>query len=143
MKLSEKINFIIYRIRERGLEVFLLSHEEGEEWHIPQGKIGDHTQQVLYDTDKVIELDPVLKENNLMEGAVAMEADWHEIPSLKNLLRQDLGQFKGKLDEVLPELEHGSFVAVKEALRRVMPHQYAFLKELKEIIVDRNSVKDL
>ena len=45
--------------------------------------------------------------------------------------------------EKIREMEKGSFFAFKEALKKVLPHQYAFLKELKEILSDRNSTKNI
>jgi hypothetical protein len=32
-------------------------------------------------------------------------------------------------------------VAVKDVLKRVMPEQYAFLKELKDVVVEKNQAK--
>lgn len=143
MSISNKINLIIYRIRERGLEVFLLSHDKDRDLKIPQGKLEDSRHESLFREDRLIELDPVKKEDGHLEEAYAVEGDWHDIPSLKGLLKEDLYFVKDKIEEILPEVEEGTFVAVKEALRKALPHQYAFLKELKEIITDRNSVKDL
>lgn len=143
MNIGEKMNLIVYRIREKGLEVFLLSREEGAELHIPQGKIADDQNRQLFQKDSLIELDPVEKEDGAKEQAYAVEGDWHDIPSLKNMLKEDFHFVKDKIEELLPEVEKGTFVAVKEAVKKMMPHQYAFLKELKDIITDRNSVKDL
>jgi predicted NUDIX family NTP pyrophosphohydrolase len=140
MDLSKKANLIIYRLREKGLEIFLInSDEQGESWEIPQGTLLDEHSQSLLEAERLIELDPVEEENGRVEQAWAVEGDWHEIPSLKSMLYEDAKYLKGKLKE----LEKGGFFAVKEALKKVMPHQYQFLKELKDIITDRNSVKDI
>jgi predicted NUDIX family NTP pyrophosphohydrolase len=141
MKLSEKIHFIIYRIRESGLEIFLLSHERDENLRIPHGKLPENKS--LFVEDQLIELDAVEQENGQIEQAYAVEGDWHDIPSLKSMLKEDFHFVKGKIEEVMPELEKGTFVAVKEALKKVMPNQYAYLKELKDILLDRNSVKGI
>ncbi|MFT4973965.1 MAG: hypothetical protein ACI9JY_003178, partial [Saprospiraceae bacterium] len=37
----------------------------------------------------------------------------------------------------------GTFVAVKEALKKVLPHQYDMLKELKDTLLERNSLKNM
>ncbi|MDX1941020.1 MAG: hypothetical protein SFU99_10745 [Saprospiraceae bacterium] len=133
--LSKKISLIIYRFRERGLEVFLMNNAENEEnWSIPEGELNNQLSQ-----DRMIELDPVQQENGATEEAYAVEGDWHDIPSLKAMLYEDAMQLK----EQLKTMDKGTFVAVKEAVKKVLPHQYKFLKELKEILVDRNSVKDL
>ena len=81
----------------------------------------------------------VLKENGEKEEAWAVEGDWHEIPSLKSMIYEDAVHLKEKLKE----MEKGTFFVVKEAFKKVLPHQYKFLKELKEILVDRNSTRDL
>lgn len=143
MSLGDKVNFIVYRIREKGLEVFLLSHDKEDELHIPQGNVASGNNKILFKEDELIELDPIEKEDGLVERSFAVEGDWHDIPSLKGLIKKDIYFVKDKFEEILPELEKGTFIAVKEALKKVMPHQYNFLKELKEIITDRNSVKDI
>jgi predicted NUDIX family NTP pyrophosphohydrolase len=141
MNLSKKINLIIYRFRERGLEVFLVNDPENtENWSIPEGNMHDQdSPQQRIRQDKFIELDPVQQENGNTEEAYAVEGEWHDIPSLKVMLLEDALHLKEKIKE----LDKGTFFAVKEAFKKVLPHQYKFLKELKDILVDRNSVKDL
>ena len=130
----KKAHLIIYRIRQRGLEVFLVNHDiEGDDWHLPQTPM----QQMQ---KNAIELDPVNKDGEEFQ-AYAVEGDWHDIPSLKGLIKQDV---KFVADKVFEELEkHGTYFAVKDAFKKVMPQQYTFLSELKEIISEKNSVKDL
>ena len=140
MSLSKKANLIIYRFREKGLEVLLVnSDEKGQNWVIPKGQVGEEKREALIDPEQLIELDPVKKENGAMEEAWAVEGDWHDIPSLKSMIYEDARFIKNKIEE----MEKGTFFVVKEAFKKVMPHQYKFLKELKDILVDRNSVKDL
>ncbi len=141
MSLRNQLHFVIYRIRERGLEVFLLSRDKDEMLHIPKGKLDNTQQKSLTQEDKLIELDPISGEHDL--HACAIEGDWHDIPSLKGMLKEDINEVKDKIEEILPELEQGTFVAVKDALKKVMPEQYEFLKELKDIITDRNSVNGI
>ncbi|MCB0571467.1 MAG: hypothetical protein KDC66_16970 [Phaeodactylibacter sp.] len=138
MNLSKKANLIIYRFREKGLEVFLVnSGQDKENWQIPQGPLNDERSRSLRDEDRLIELDPIQQESGGLEEAWAVEGDWHEIPSLKDMLYEDAKYLKDKV------MEMGAFFVVKEAFRKVLPHQYQFLKELKDILVDRNSVRDL
>lgn len=137
--LSKKISLIIYRFRERGLEIFLMNDpENAENWSIPEGELTGQTPEKL-PQDRMIELDPVQQENGATEEAYAVEGDWHDIPSLKGMLYEDAMLLK----EQLKAMDKGAFVAVKEAVKKVLPHQYQFLKELKDILADRNSVKDL
>ncbi len=130
----KKAHVIIYRIRQRGLEVFLVNNElENDEWQFPQTTVNSLRSNS-------IELDPIEKDGE-EHRAIAVEGDWHDIPSLKGLIKQDI---RLVTDKVFDELEkHGSYFAVKEAVKKLMPQQYAFLKELKEIISEKNSVQDL
>ena len=141
MSLAKKVNLIIYRFRERGLEIFLVNAPDSEEWAIPQNQTGaEAPNSLISDADRFIELDPIHAENGAKEEAFAVEGEWHDIPSLKSMLYEDAVHLKDKLQN---EMNQGAFVAFKEAFKKVMPHQYAFLKELKDILTDRNSVKDL
>ena len=137
MNFKEKANLIIYRFREKGLEVFLenSSREEGK-WGFPEGNPGDSSAS---DEDRFIALDPVEQADGQQEKAIAVEGDWHDIPSLKNMLVEDAKVLKDKLEG----MENGTYFAVKEAFKKVLPHQYQFLKELKDILVDRHSTRDL
>ena len=131
MDFRKKVNLIIYRFKERGLEVFFFN--EGENFSLPQGDIEDTSQ-----FDDCIKLDPVEAEGNTNE-AVAVEGDWHEIPSLKAMLYDDAMLLKEKIKSI----EQGGFLDIKDALKNALPHQYAFLKELKDVLRDRNSLRDL
>lgn len=146
MSSIEQTDVIIYRVRETGLEVFLVhpsaaaqaETESDESLHIPG------TDQFVPErlSDRYIALDPVTDANGQQRNAIAIEADWHEIPSLRALIYEDYRVAKEKarhhLKNILPSMERGAYVAVKEAFRRIMPEQYAFLKELKEIVAEKN-----
>jgi hypothetical protein len=137
MNLKEKAKLIIYRFRERGLEIFLVPEED--QWQFPQGPDAGEKAQVLMQEDRLIALDPVHKADGETEQAYAVEGDWHDIPSLKGMLYEDAVALKEKIEE----LERGSFVAIKEAVKRALPHQYQLLKELKEVLVDRNLTRNI
>lgn len=140
MDLRKKVNLIIYRFRERGLEVFLMNDpQNNENWGFPQGDLQDKSEENPDDIDKMIALDPVQQADGDLEEGWAVEGDWHEIPSLKSMLYEDAMQLKEKIRE----MESGTYVLLKDALKKVVPHQYEMLKELKDILTDRNSVKDL
>ncbi|MEM6394894.1 MAG: hypothetical protein AAF741_01005 [Bacteroidota bacterium] len=128
MELSKKVSLIFYRFKERGLEVFMLN--KSDEWGLPEGEVCQGDQP------DCIELDP----SHESDEALAMEGDWHEIPSLKGMLYEDAQLLKEKLKEI----EGGAYVTIKDALKkRLSPAQYEFLKELKDILTDRNSVRDI
>jgi hypothetical protein len=140
MDLRKKVNLIIYRFRERGLEVFLMNDpQEDDNWAFPQGDLQEKQEEHSEDLDKMIALDPVQQADGDLEEGWAVEGDWHEIPSLKSMLYEDAMQLKEKIKG----MEKGTYVLLKDALKKVLPHQYEMLKELKDILTDRNSVKDL
>ena len=148
MSLLNKANLIIYRVRDKGLEVFLMKpkeENEDSEWCIPQGALKDQAKTLaLVQQDQAIELDPVDNLEGETEGAIAVEGDWHDIPSLKCLMKDDALFVKDTLQQIIPDMEsQGSYFAIKEAFKKVLPNQYEFLKELKDIIKERNSTKYL
>lgn len=139
MSMLEQARLIIYRIKEKGLEIFLVN--SGAQWDFPE--IPNSSPEVQPSRD-FIALDPVkIKEDGAVAQALAVEGDWHDIPSLKSLLHKDVEQLKDQLDRIAPDMEKGAFFALTEALRKVGPDHDAFIKELKEIIRDRNSIRNL
>lgn len=145
MELSKTASLIIYRIREKGLEVFMLNNDKDEsKWQLPQREMEQTATLPVNANEKFITLDPVRQADGKVEEGIAVEGDWHDIPSLKSLLKEDVEFVKTQIKQMGSDvMEKGTFVAVKEAIKRVAPHQYEMLKELKDIITDRNSVKDL
>ena len=142
MEIHKSASLFIYRIREKGLEIFL--ERNGDSWQIPQQVIDANDAIPEEDKEKIIELDPVTHEDGQVGQGIAVEGDWHDIPSLKSLFKQDVKFMANQLKLMIPEaMEKGTYVAIKEAFKRVAPHQYEMLKELKDIITDRNSVKDM
>ncbi len=136
MSVFDHARLVIYRINRKGLEVFLLkSKAEGDEkWSIPEGILKYKKNQEL------IELEPFEDENGKMQQIIAMEADWHEIPSVRAIIKEDVHIIKTTIKENLP-LEQGTYVVAKEAFKKVLPNEYKALKELKDILFDRNSTK--
>ncbi|GAB5552468.1 MAG: hypothetical protein Sapg2KO_20590 [Saprospiraceae bacterium] len=139
MDFSKKVNLIIYRFKEKGLEIFLENLDQDDQWQIPAQDAPQKKAQFIIGEERLIELDPVQNEGGDQEEAWAVEGEWHDIPSLKSMLYEDAVFLKDQIKH----MEKGGFITIKEAFKKVMPHQYQFLKELKDILTDRNSVKDL
>ncbi|MFK8006011.1 MAG: hypothetical protein AB8H03_06555 [Saprospiraceae bacterium] len=138
MNVLDQVRVVVYRINKKGLEIFLVNEEDN--WQIPKGSFQQTPASILSE-DNLIELEPTQNSNGNMQRALAVEGDWHDIPSIRGIIKDDVRIVKDQLKQRIPGLEQGTFVAVKEAVKRVMPEEYACLKELKEIIVDRNSAK--
>jgi len=149
MPANEQVDLFIYRVRESGLEVYLVNKEDmpiSEESNWATLSAAEDAPERLRQAN-CIELEPVTDADGTSRKAIAIEADWHELPSLRALIYEDYRVAKEKAREklrnLIPDVEHGTFFAVKEAFRRVLPEQYAFLKELKEVLVEKNSTKYL
>lgn len=137
---NEQVDVIIYRVRETGLEVFLVNPDQNNaDNDALQAPDYIDVQSALM--SNCIELEPVTDANGDARKAIAIEADWHEIPSLRALMYEDYRVAKEKAKQHIRNIEHGAYVAVKEAFKRIMPAQYAFLKELKEVLVEKETTK--
>jgi len=133
MDIREKLHLVVYRVREKGLEVFVRDGED-DLYELPEA-----IDASTFDTRDSIELDAFESADERAKG-LAIEGDYHDIPSLKGLLINDARKLRNQLRE-LPSAEEGTFIAVKEVAKRLLPSQYRMLKELREILVDRNSTK--
>lgn len=149
MPVNEQVDVFIYRVRETGLEVYLVNPDEKclpENAQLTAISTLENAPERLRHGN-CIELEPVTDANGASRKAIAIEADWHELPSLRALIYEDYRVAKEKAREkiknLIPDLEQGTFIAVKEAFKRILPEQYAFLKELKEVLVEKNSTKYL
>lgn len=129
-----KIRFIFYRFHDKGLEFFLV--KENDQWTLPSGHTKDQTQRFFNREGEMIELEA--GEIDRMKN-LAIEADWHDMPSIRGLIKHDLKM----VEEKFLGLEEGSYLAAKEAFKKVLPQEYALLKELKDILFDRNLTQNI
>lgn len=141
MSLLNIVRVIVYRFHEKGLEVFLLDDDlknNTEIWKLPKSKI-----QELQLPSEFIEINDPDGINVSTHRTIAIEADWHEMPSIRGLLKNDARIVKELVKETLPGAEKGAYVAIKEVMKKSLPSQYKMLKELKDILVDRNLLRYL
>ncbi len=127
MNAKDKARIILYRCHEKGLEVLLIKpdlHKDGSIWKLPRGNYG-----------KLNQLDPIELARCEKEGChnMAIEADWHQIPSVRGILKHDFLRLGNKVKSI----SEYSYINVKEALKEVLPEEYAAIKELKDILTDR------
>lgn len=135
MNVLDSIRLIIYRFHEKGLEVFMVDQEEVC-CCLPAKYLIDDQK------NKLIELEPVDLDGSKVK-AFAIEGDWHQIPSIRQLVKQDVKVVTGKVLDKTSDLERGTYIAIKEAIKKSLPHEYAMLKELKDILLDRNLVRNI
>ncbi|MEO5906949.1 MAG: hypothetical protein ABIQ11_09495 [Saprospiraceae bacterium] len=145
MTVFDTIRVVVYRFHEKGLEIFLVHSDlDKENWQIPFADIAKYNDHNLEIGNRFISLES----NELPDGSTAMtcaiEGDWHDIPSIRKLIRQDLKLVSSKMDmmdQII--LEKGTFFAIKEAFKKVLPNEYKVLHELKDILFHRNLVKNI
>ncbi len=144
MSVLDLARVIIYRFHEKGLEIFLINNDmdtDQDIWQIPQGL--SETIREKGHLKNIIDLDVTEDENGRTIKTLAIEGDWHDIPSIRGMLKHDVKLVKAIVKENLPGSEKGAYFAVKEAFKKVMPHEYKALKELKDVLFDRNSVTNI
>jgi hypothetical protein len=145
MNVFDTIRVVVYRFHEKGLEIFLVnSGLEEENWRIPFTDIAKYTEQDVEIGDRFIALETNDNADGTSSITCAIEGDWHDIPSIRKLIKEDIKLVHSKIDKyVIPELEKGTYFAIKEAFKKVMPNEYKILHELKDILLHRNMLKNI
>lgn len=141
MSVLDKARVIVYRFHEKGLEIFLLNNEMENDptvWKLPEGSAHVVNPSTM---ENSIDLEPIQDQNGSPIKTYAIEGEWHDIPSIKGMIKHDINRLKSKIIEVAPEVEKGGFFAVKEAFKKLLPEEYTAVKELKSILRDRNLTK--
>lgn len=144
MSVLDLARIIIYRFHEKGLEIFLINNEmdaDSDIWRIPEGTMLSIHQNGNEKT--LIDLDTSQDAEGRSVRTLAIEGDWHDIPSIRGMLKHDVKIVKSIVQDNLPGLEKGGYFAVKEAFKKVLPDEYKVLKELKDILFDRNTVTNI
>lgn len=137
MSILNIARLIIYRCHQKGFELFLIEDELSKNpdvWKLPIIDMIEH------ECDNCTSIELECNENEKM---IAIEADWHNIPSIKGLLRNDVKVAKNIVKETIPGIENGKFVAFKEVVKKAMPEEYKVLKELKEIILEQKTINNI
>jgi len=145
MTVLDTVRVVVYRFHEKGLEIFLVnSGLEKENWNIPFTQIAKYTDDQVEADYRFISLETDIQPDGSSAITCAIEGDWHDIPSIRKLIKEDLKLVTSKIDMMDKiALEKGTFFAIKEAFKKVMPNEYKVLSELKDILVHRNMVKNI
>lgn len=146
MSIIDKAFLVIFRFAEKGIEIFLVKSEDEQ----MQSQLVEISEQLLDEIplrfsagSNIIELDTIEDGENGKIKAIAIEGDWHDIPSLRAHLKDDLHFMKDKVKKYLPTFDSGSFYSIKEVLTNALKSEYRLIKELKDVLTDRNSVKNM
>ena len=133
MSIIDRAFLVIFRYAEKGLEIFLVKTEDEE----MQSQLVEISEQFLTEiplrfsnNTQIIELDPI-------------EGDWHDIPSLRALLKDDLHFMKDRVKKYIPNIDTGSFISFKEVVKKAVKSEYQLLKELKDVLTDRNTINNI
>jgi hypothetical protein len=138
MNVLDQVRLVVYRCHEKGLEVFLVNTEFDDTWRIPFEEIAKYSEDQL--NEKVIDLGILESEDGTLVRTLAVEGDYHDIPSIRKLISADIDLVTSKAKYAL---DKGAFFAIKETLKKVIPNEYKVLHDLKDIIVARNSLLNI
>ena len=138
MSIIDLARLVVYRFHEKGFEIFLINSELQQDpnvWKLPKLdliKLAD-----LKKSGDYIEIE--------VEGEkiIAIEGDYHNIPSIRGLIKHDIRVVKSLVKDAVPGIEKGAFVAFKESFKTLLPHQYKAIKELKEVLIESNSIRNI
>lgn len=142
MTVRQKIRLIVYRMHEKGLEILLVKQEDVDQyWSLL------HTSDLIERSEinqlaEIIEFESEGTEGQIVK-TIAIEGDWHDIPRIRSLIKHDVSLVKHKLSNMIPELEHGTYVMIRDAFKKVLPNEYRAIKQLKDIILDRNIIRNI
>jgi len=139
MSVFDYARVIIYRFHEKGLEVLLINNEFDQDpdvWLLPAGRLETQIKNTI---KSFIELEDITNEKGEQIKTIAVEADWHEIPSVRGLIKHDVKRVSNKIIK----LEQGTYFHMKEAFKKVLPKEYRVLKELKDVLFDKNTVTNI
>ena len=146
MSIIDRAFLVIFRYAEKGLEIFLVKTEDEE----MQSQLVEISEQFLTEiplrfsnNTQIIELDPIEDDQTGNIRAIAIEGDWHDIPSLRALLKDDLHFMKKKIKKYIPNIDTGSFISFKEVVKKAVKSEYQLLKELKDVLTDRNTINNI
>ncbi|WP_236975915.1 hypothetical protein [Membranihabitans maritimus] len=140
MSVKDLAKVVIYRMAEKGLEILLIKDEgdpDGQKWSLPNGFV--QPSEMSEDIIHLEETEKVPADSR----TVAVEKDEKDLPSFRSMILNDMKYVKKRLKDYITEFDDASYVSIKDAVKRVLPHEYAKLKELKDILSDKNSVENI
>ena len=143
MSVLDLARIMIYRMHEKGLEIFLIKpdlNEDPDVWKLPQGIQHNKFSELPNET---IDLETVRDAEGENHRFLAIQGDWHDIPSIRGIVKHDIKRAKRKIEKALPGLDNGIFISVKDTVHKLLPHDNQAVFELEEIIRHRNMIKNI
>ena len=87
MGVLDGVRIVLYRCHEKGLEILLVNNDISEDagvWRLPNVSKMDSQK------DKFIELNDIVDAEGNAIKALAIEADWHDMPSIRGMIKYDV-----------------------------------------------------
>ena len=140
-KLVQRV--LVYRYKNENLEVFLeapnkVKQKVDKHWKLPINTFESLKKEV--DSSLASYADSYALQNEeefiLLDPTHNVEGDVEQTLAVEDEAKKNATYF-------FPDVKDGNFFELKEALKKVMPHQYKLLKELHEILSVRNIMRNL
>jgi hypothetical protein len=138
MSLAEQVNLILFRYAEQGLEVYM---KETEDNRLTLPNAPSFNTESNFSVDHIIDssLSHTRINSNQNASFIAIELD----SKLRQSIQQGEEEWKIWLRQLVTGAQGSQYVAFKELFKKVLPDEYKLLKEFKDILTDRNSVRDI
>lgn len=142
-KVKDLIKLVVYRCAEKGIEILIIPEEteNGRRYTLP--KTLKEELPFLQNLEESVSLKYQRQHKDSSGKAIAVEDDSPDLPSLRKVLKNDFEYAKVRIKEYIPTPESIEFINIKDAVKNMLPHEYELLKEVKEIVSDRNLLKNL
>jgi hypothetical protein len=128
MSIPGSLKVILYRYAEKGLEV-LLQETDDNKFKIPG--LTEKESLLLTKNNEHMMFDDNRSSNIKHSKVVAVSLD-------DKFLDKDDATSR-TLQQWFHKNQNNKYVALKEVFKKVLPNEYALLKEFKDILTDRNS----
>nr|HMP29412.1 hypothetical protein [Saprospiraceae bacterium] len=102
MGVFDVVRLMIYRVHEKGLEIFLINNEmenDPDIWRLPSGSSSQLHSKLNALGKESIDLEENSDNTGQSHKTIAIEGDWHDIPSIRGMVKHDLNLAKKIMKE--------------------------------------------
>ena len=157
MKISAGL--LVYRIRDRNLEVFLIhpggpfwEKKDTKAWSVPKGEVDPEEdplqaarREFLEETGfeapgPFVKLNSVKQSSQKTVEAWAMQGDYDPTKLQSNLFEMEWPPKSGRMQS-FPEADRAEWFPINEARKRILAGQLPLLDQLAELLKDRLSAR--
>lgn len=139
MTVINRIRWIVYRMHEKGMEVCLWQdHNQISRFLTEQMSANQYPQ-----LRSLVHLESQTDEQGQLVETLGVSADELFQPSVRALIKEDVRLAREIWQNVVPAVERGSYVAIKEAFKKALPNEYRLLRELKDVVTHRNLLENI